>query len=430
MNFQTRVKSLVMALLTSDLRRGASHRLSAMGRRLRGQVPTVHYFHEVGDPYSHLAVQKLDQLKTRYPVEFAVHLTSGEADAYRGDPSRYYSWAIGDAANVASFYGVQFPSSPQQPTDNQIVTVTLLLESVSGTDEFAAVATRVGNELWQGEIKESGDTSAIANFNDLVRPGNQLRAKLGHYAGAMFYFDGEWYWGLDRLYHLEARLQAMGLGASGVLVPRPAPESATGLKASNVELSYFPSLRSPYTAISFARTMDVVDRSGVNLHIKPVMPMMMRGVPAPGSKQMYIITDAKREADAYGVPFGKIVDPFGEPVKRAFSLLPFVRSHGQLRAYVGRYLEAAWAEGIDITVDRGLQRVIEDIGLSWQEARPHLGDSAYEAELEANVNEMLAASIWGVPSYCVSGGNRTEPFWCWGQDRLWRVETEIARRAR
>ena len=44
--------------------------------------------------------------------------------------------------------------------------------------------------------------------------GNNLRSKLGHYSGAMFYYEGEWYWGVDRLYHLEARLKSLGADKS------------------------------------------------------------------------------------------------------------------------------------------------------------------------------------------------------------------------
>ena len=36
--------------------------------------------------------------------------------------------------------------------------------------------------------------------------GTAHRAELKHYSGAMFYYGKEWYWGVDRLYHLEKRL--------------------------------------------------------------------------------------------------------------------------------------------------------------------------------------------------------------------------------
>ncbi|MBT7370131.1 MAG: hypothetical protein HN816_05750 [Gammaproteobacteria bacterium] len=154
--------------------------------------------------------------------------------------------------------------------------------------------------------------------------------------------------------------------------------------------------------------------------------MMMRGIPAPRTKQLYIMTDAKREADYYHVEFGPIVDPIGEPVKRAFALLPYMQSQGKEVEYCSNYLKAAWAEGLDITTEDGLREVVERSGASW-EAATALG-SSWQPLLDDNVNDMLEAGLWGVPSFRVSGGNNDQPFSCWGQDRLWRVETEISRR--
>ncbi|HIG43328.1 MAG TPA: 2-hydroxychromene-2-carboxylate isomerase, partial [Gammaproteobacteria bacterium] len=142
-------------------------------------------------------------------------------------------------------------------------------------------------------------------------------------------------------------------------MPRPIGESATGLNASGITLEYFPSLRSPYTAVGHQRVMDLVKRSGVTLKLRPVMPMMMRGVPAPRQKQLYIISDSKRESVAAGVRFQNFVDPLGEPVKRAFSLYPWVTRQGKAEVFVAAYLRAAWADGVDICSDSGLRLVIE-----------------------------------------------------------------------
>ena len=38
---------------------------------------------------------------------------------------------------------------------------------------------------------------------------------------------------------------------------------------------------------------------------------------------------------------------------------------------------------------------------------------------------LFALGLWGVPSFCVRGG-AAQPYATWGQDRLWRVEQEIA----
>ena len=52
----------------------------------------------------------------------------------------------------------------------------------------------------------------------------------------------------------------------------------------------------------------------------------------------------------------------------------------------------------------------------------------WQTLLDANLQELTDAALWGVPSFRVSGGNNPEPFICWGQDRIWRVEEEIAQR--
>ena len=60
---QTRIRSQAMRLMASEAFMGLSRRRARLKRRLTGQAPVVHYFHQVDDPYSHLAVQKLDALE-------------------------------------------------------------------------------------------------------------------------------------------------------------------------------------------------------------------------------------------------------------------------------------------------------------------------------------------------------------------------------
>jgi 2-hydroxychromene-2-carboxylate isomerase len=248
----------------------------------------------------------------------------------------------------------------------------------------------------------------------------------------MFYFEGEWFWGVDRLHLLEQRLRDENhllYSDSPLCVPHPLAEDASDLNASAITLEYFPSLRSPYTAVGHARVADLVERSGVSLVVRPVMPMMMRGIPNPRPKQQYIMIDAAREARAHDVPFGNIVDPFGDPVRRAFSLFPAALALGKGLEFVGAYLSAAFAEGIDITSDQGLAEVAGAAGLDWSELNRRATGDDWMPLLDENLDAMFEAGLWGVPSFRVSGGDAS-PFSCWGQDRIWRVETEIARRNR
>ena len=413
---------LGMGFIVSDTRRQIAH---IRGRLARRGQPTIHYFHQVDDPYSHLTAQKIDALTNRYKVKFKFHLAHNPADNEQGDALRFSAWALRDARTIASDYGTELPQNINQIEGLQTKRAESYLSGYLADYDFAREAVAIGHRLWSGHPMEDLPASNAA------ADGSALRTKLGHWLSATFYFEGEWYWGVDRLVHLENRLLDMGLSndPSGICVPRPTPETLNDKDASSVTLEFFPSLRSPYTAISFDRTIALAQRTGVKLMLRPVMPMMMRGVPAPRVKQLQIMTDSKREADYYGQKFGPMVDPFGEPVKRAFALLPFMTEQGLSIDYCANYLRAAWCEGVDITTELGLKQVVEQTGANWQEAQNQFDNNIWETLLEDNVSDMLTAGLWGVPSFRVTGGKTEEPFCCWGQDRLWRVESEISRRS-
>jgi 2-hydroxychromene-2-carboxylate isomerase len=194
-------------------------------------------------------------------------------------------------------------------------------------------------------------------------------------------------------------------------------------------LEFFLSLRSPYTYIAMERSFDLSHRLPVDLVLRPVLPMVMRGLPVPREKQLYIVLDTKREAEDAGVPFGRVCDPVGRPVERCFSLYPWARDRGRAAELLLAFARAAFAEGIDTGTDGGLRAVVEGAGLPWSEAREHLdGDSGWREELETNREALVAGGLWGVPSYRLRGRAGEPDFWTWGQDRLWRVETEIRSR--
>ena len=234
---------------------------------------------------------------------------------------------------------------------------------------FAEEAYRLGTCLWQGEAlpMPPGKDGASA-----VARGTALRKRLGHYQGAMFYFEGEWYWGArspegSRSSARGRRLRPGGRSPGRSRAPVPACADA-----SAVTLEYFPSLRSPYTAIGHARVCALLERTSASLSLRPVMPMMMRGVPNPLPKQRYIITDAAREGRWYGSPLRRIVDPFGNPVTRAFALFPGAEALGKGLPFVTAYLRGAWMEGIDITREKGLQWVTAEAGSPGKRLRSRL----------------------------------------------------------
>ncbi len=394
----------------------------------------VHYFHQIDDPYSDLAAQTLPVLEENYDIEIIPHLVSAHVGPNLPEPELLARLARHDVARVAPHYGLAFPSGTQTPPAEAVAVAQNELVPVLGHGgaAFAESVRKIGTWLWTHDSPVENDDPVRVSSRAELDEGNALRGKLGHYSSATFYYAGEWYWGVDRLYHLESRLANLGAARRDDAKPcfdRPPVEQAPVQRAEEMRLEIFPSLRSPYSAIGLAPALTMARETGVPIEVRPVLPMVMRGVPVTFQKGIYIFRDTKREAAALGMPFGKMLDPIGEPTRKAFSLWPHAREQGRGNEYLVAFLSAAFAEGLDTSVESGLRKVVETAGLSWSEARPRVGDNAYETLLESNrlamVNEM---GLWGVPSFRLRGPGDEPELVAWGQDRLWLVSREIQRR--
>ncbi len=417
-------------------------------RRWRGAPHTIELFHQVDDPYSQLALAAIPALAERYAARFHVHLVPPADRLHAPEPERLAAWARRDCAAIAPHYGLDFPADAPPPAPEAVRRVERWLAARLGRADFVADAIAAGRSLWSHapEARAIGDRIALDLREGRAAPeqetarrlaeGDALRRKRRHYSGGMFWYAGDWYWGVDRLHHLERRLIALGATRSGApsggpRFARPPLDPGPIRDTGRLVLEIFPSLRSPYTAMIFEKSLALARQAGVSVVLRPVMPMVMRGVPAPADKGIYILLDAKREADVLGVPFGDMYDPIGRAVLRGFSLWPFARAQGREAEYIAAFLRAAFVEGRPTGTDAGLRHVVESAGLSWAEALPFLDSTDYEAELEANRRLLYdELGLWGVPSYRLRGPAAShEPDLCvWGQDRLWLVAAEIRRR--
>jgi len=428
---QPQITAAITSSSTRSLRRGIVESL----RQVRGRPHRVRYFHQVDDPYSHLAAQLLEPLLERYGIELEVHLVSPPTDAAAPDRDRLVAYSRVDAARVAEARGLAFRDRAAQPAAELVMQATRVLATARSPRAFAALAPRVGEALWDGDgatltsIGRQGRTT-VSDVAALLARGDRLRARLGHYLGAVFHYGGESYWGVDRLGYLEKRLIDVGAQrpTQGSLLAPRIEVSDERIDAAGLTLDFFFSLRSPYSYISMPRTYDLAARTGVTLRLRPVLPMVMRGLPVPAAKRMYITLDSKREAESVGLPFGRICDPVGRPVERGFSLYPYAVSKKREQEYVLAFCRAAFAEGIDCGSDAGLRQVVESAGMSWEAASQHIDIDGWRPELEANRAEMLAMGVWGVPSFRLTGPAGSEDFCTWGQDRIWMIEDEIFRR--
>ncbi len=400
-----------------------------------GDGHVVEYFHQVEDGYSHLAAQVLQQLCHRYDIELVCHLVRGPEGRNVAEPELLLQLSRYDAFHVAPEYGLQFPEHPQ-PLDPSLVELATAVLAAQDSESFIECAAHVGDALWSGDRERlQGLADSLGSASESEREarlvsGTARRTELRHYSGAMFYYGKEWYWGVDRLYHLEQRLAGLGADREAgeqLLVPRPALAAGPLRDNGSLTLEVYPSLRSPYTSIVFDRAVQLAEDTGVKLVVRPVLPMVMRGVPATREKGLYIFSDTVREAREAGVPYGNFYDPIGNPVRRCYSLYPWACRQGRGNALLSSFLSAAFAQGVNTNSNRGLRKVVAAAGLDWNEARQHLGESGWEDLLEENRLAMYQAGLWGVPSFRLLDEQGEQLLALWGQDRLWLFSREIQR---
>jgi 2-hydroxychromene-2-carboxylate isomerase len=425
------LKSLLLPAFTERLLsrpRLLAKRARAEQRRLarRGRHE-VHYFHQVDDPYSALAASVLPRLVARYDLELVPHVVGPPPDEAAPDRERLVAYSRKDAQLLAETHRerLAFRDTGEQPPAAAVARATALLVAAIDARRFADLAEHVSTSLWTGtDFTSTLVPSSAETVASHVAGAEALRKRLGHYLGATFFYAGEWYWGIDRLYHLEKRLQLLGAQRSGIrgllYPPRKDLDEETPL-ASPPPIDFFFSLRSPYSAIVAPRVFALGRLTGAEVRLRYVLPMVMRGLAVPRAKRMYIVHDVAREAFERGLPFGRLNDPLGKPTERGLALLAHAMRADKGEAFVTSFMRGVWAEGLDAGSERGLRTIAERAGLPWDDARAALADDAWRSTAEANRAEMFELGLWGVPSFRV--GDVTT----WGQDRLWVVEEALLR---
>lgn len=425
----------ISRLLTklSDRARIEEQHTTFEANRTKNQQPhVVEYFHQFDDPYSHLTAQILAEFASRYHIKIKPHLMRATGGDDQPEELKLAVLAQRDAALIAPYFNLEFPeNAPMVPNANLIKQAQSLLIKMPA-DKFVAELKELSNKVWQGEkIDVSNNCGTDQEVTIAVDRGSARIKELNYYSGGSFYYGGEWYWGVDRLFHLEKRLKDLGLAkAKDTTFIAPRPElNVQGLNAKGLTLDFFPSLNSPYTAIIFDKTIAMAKASGVTLNLRPVLPMIMRGVAATPSKANYIFVDVRREADFFNLPFGTVATPVGEPTRQCYSLLPWAKTQGKDIELLSVFLRFSFVEGIGLHKKKNIRRAVEEVGLHWSEAKKHLGSDDWKAITEKNQEAMVEdIGLWGVPSYRLSGPDGKPDLAVWGQDRLWLVAAEIKRR--
>ena len=407
---------------------------SEVKRQDEGRNHEVLYFHKVDDPYSHLTIQSIEKLKSSYNISFKPILV-GEEDAEAiHETSLYSKYCLEDVKRIAPFYDIAFPGN-SYPSKEMIYKANSILSAVNES-KFSEIAIKVSFALWSGDEDTIDNLGVIFSSSkdkviDKIIEGNKIRNDKGYYFGSAFYYENELYWGLDRLNYLEERLSELGLSTNPVKDPiyslnLSAPKHIISNK--KVNLTYYPSLNSPYTLVSAKRVKELSETYPINLITKPVLPMLMRDMTIPEYKAKYIISDAAREGRKYGHEIKNIYSPLGSPARKAYSLFPNIDKAGKGFEYIYELLNASFQDGVNIGNNDYLETLINKLGLDWSIIKNDLNTKQWKHDLDLNLKDMYSGNCWGVPSFKVTDEDGSNPFYAWGQDRIWLIKEEIAKR--
>jgi 2-hydroxychromene-2-carboxylate isomerase len=407
-------------LVTSTGRRALMRRAHALGRELGGGRPVVSYFHQADDPYSHLACQVLGRFARRYDVELKVWLVSPPNDGAAPEREKLRLYGLRDARLLARKRGLAFPTAGDLPDAEATRAANAALAGALEAGAFVERAPNISAALWSGLTV----TGPFADGGAALKVGDDERARLGHYLGAMFHFEGEWYWGVDRLAYLEQRLAALGLdryaGEPPIAPPIDAVLGPTARVDGPLIIEVWFSFRSPYSWLVMPRIRALAAHYGATLKLRFILPMVMRGLPIPKAKGRYIVFDCKREAERANLPFGKIVDPVGAGAERALAVLNHAIPHGLGEQWSELALRGAWADGLALAEDKDLYAIARRAGLTDAQTAAALADDGWRGVAEANRADLFEAGLWGAPTFRLNGGVAH-----WGQDRLWALEDDI-----
>lgn len=194
-------------------------------------------------------------------------------------------------------------------------------------------------------------------------------------------------------------------------------------------ITYYMSPQSPWTYLGHGRLLELAEKHGAQIDIKPVdlgrifsvsggLPLSKR---AP-QRQAYRLLDLARTAGNLGLPMK--VQPAFFPVSpdAAAKMIIAARTGpgaDAALALAGAIMAALWEGDKNIADDDVLAQTADLLGIDGRMLLKAAQTAGVQEQLEKNTDEAIAANVFGAPWYVVDG----EGFW--GQDRLDFVERAL-----
>ena len=414
-----RLKGKAIAAWLGPTGDAARRAVANLRQQLKKEPNRLALYFDLHDPWSYLLAQAASRLVDAYPIELDISVVSRPASDVDAMPELRARHGVRDAQLLAEYWDIDFPGTKEPDPVSLREVGSALVKQRPPRDQLRAIV-ELGEAMWSGDRKTLkkllgtwGTEASGAVAPALSASYAELR-KAGHYQGGMLSYGGEWYWGIDRLPYLEERLaRELGTDVAHVITPRPEAErGALALSAKPLTCEMWFSFRSPYSYLALEQIEGVLAPYGVPLVLRPMLPMVSRGVPLPQVKRLYIVRDAKREADRLGIPFGELCDPLGAGIDHLIALAHWANQRGQLLAFARSAMRGIWTEARDMSEYVDLRHVVERAQLPWDEAKAALGTPEAAKWAQANAADLAVIGLWGVPSF------RCGDLVTWGQDRL------------
>jgi len=398
--------------------------------RFLGKKAQAEVYLSLNDPHSFMLVQMLSRLTKRYRVNFKVLFIWGAMPGITISPKLYRQWAIRDANVIAEQY--QLVKITSEPALSLLATGQQTWQLLTNNIENAE---QVFISTWGNLFTEHFQTST-PTINHQVKNQTRLQVK-GHYAPANIFFAGQWFVGVDRLYHFENMLLRFALvdKISAELTAntelektlvRPAIvkydhdiNATRGQSTKPEPLLIYLSLRSPYSYLGFVQAISLAERHQLKLVIKPILPLLMRGASMPMVKQKYIYLDAVREAKKLGIEFNGFVDPLAEGVINVYRLFAWAQQQGKATEYMMACFRAIYVDGIDLSNRANIEQVMHKLALDVEAANAYQQQHDWQQWADINQMDLSKLNLWGVPCFSYSR------YSFWGQDRMPLLEKEI-----
>lgn len=420
--------SYISELIVSDKRLAKNRKKTEAKRKKAKQPHTLTVYLAIDDPASYLLLQVMPELKQRYDLKLVFKTVLHKQEDMYPEPEMWDKNILADSHRMAQLYQLKSPNSFPL-TSTQTRQISLRLIQLENHADFLTQALDIFEAVWQtneskikqlleGKVEhnnEQYEKQLYANESELHRNG--------HYLSSTLYYGGEWYWGLERLHHLEQRLNKLIASAPQVnkydkLNYLNQPITST-LENQKSPITIYFSIRSPYSYLGLLKAIKLAEHYNIPLRLKPVLPMLMRGMQVPKNKSLYIALDTKREAQSFNIEFGKIADPLGKGVERCYALFDYAKSQGKEIEFMKNYATAVWSQRVFSDTDKGLKSIIEKTGLNWQRAQGLLDNQDWRNWAQSNLEALFSLGLWGVPSFHYQN---TSVF---GQDKLRFIEQAI-----